>query len=66
MAEIVWTDPALNDLEEMAEYIALDKPEAAEKFDWSFNDADLPVDTWKVMMYSEILGKDAGLRRHFN
>jgi len=25
-----------------------DEPEAGEKFDWSFNDADLPVDTWKV------------------
>lgn len=34
-----------------------DEPAAAEVFDWSFNDADLPVDTWKVMMYSEILGK---------
>lgn len=33
-----------------------DEPEALDKFDWSFNDADLPVDTWKVMMYSEILG----------
>ena len=33
-----------------------DEPVAAEPFDWSFNDADLPVDTWKVMMYSEILG----------
>lgn len=33
-----------------------DEPDAREKFDWSFNDADLPVDTWKVMMYSEILG----------
>lgn len=33
-----------------------DEPVAQEKFDWSFNDADLPVDTWKVMMYSEILG----------
>ncbi|RUS13784.1 mitogen-activated protein kinase HOG1 [Endogone sp. FLAS-F59071] len=32
-----------------------DEPDAPEKFDWSFNDADLPVDTWKVMMYSEIL-----------
>jgi len=32
-----------------------DEPDAKEKFDWSFNDADLPVDTWKVMMYSEIL-----------
>ena len=43
------------------EYVApyhdpTDEPEAAEKFDWSFNDAELPVDTWKVMMYSEILG----------
>lgn len=27
-----------------------DEPEATEKFDWSFNDADLPVDTWKIMM----------------
>ena len=33
-----------------------DEPAAQEVFDWSFNDADLPVDTWKVMMYSEILG----------
>lgn len=33
-----------------------DEPEAEEPFDWSFNDADLPIDTWKVMMYSEILG----------
>lgn len=43
------------------EYVApyhdpTDEPVAKEKFDWSFNDADLPVDTWKVMMYSEILG----------
>ena len=27
---------------------------ADEKFDWSFNDADLPVDTWKIMMYEEL------------
>lgn len=27
-----------------------DEPVAQEKFDWSFNDADLPVDTWKIMM----------------
>ncbi|KZZ88433.1 mitogen-activated protein kinase HOG1 [Ascosphaera apis ARSEF 7405] len=32
-----------------------DEPEADMKFDWSFNDAELPVDTWKIMMYSEIL-----------
>jgi p38 MAP kinase len=32
-----------------------DEPAAEQGYDWSFNDADLPVDTWKVMMYSEIL-----------
>ena len=31
-----------------------DEPVADEKFDWSFNDADLPVDTWKIMMYDEL------------
>jgi plasmid stabilization system protein ParE len=29
MAEVIWTEPALQDLEALAEYIALDKPEAA-------------------------------------
>lgn len=29
MAEIIWTDSALDQLDEIAEYIALDKPEAA-------------------------------------
>ncbi len=29
MAEIVWTDPAIDQLEEIADYIALDKPGAA-------------------------------------
>ena len=41
-----------------------DEPEAEEAFDWSFNDADLPVDTWKVMMYSEILGACPALYRY--
>jgi len=31
MAQIKWTEPALNDLNEIAEYIALDKPSAAQK-----------------------------------
>jgi toxin ParE1/3/4 len=31
MAQIKWTEPALNDLNEIAEYIALDKPAAAKK-----------------------------------
>jgi toxin ParE1/3/4 len=29
VAEVIWTDPALDQLEEIAEYIALDKPGAA-------------------------------------
>lgn len=29
MAEIVWTEPALNDLDAIADYIALENPEAA-------------------------------------
>lgn len=37
-----------------------DEPVAEEKFDWSFNDADLPVDTWKIMMY-ELLRDFMGL-----
>ena len=31
MAQIIWTEPALNDLDHIAEYIALDKPNAAKK-----------------------------------
>lgn len=27
-----------------------DEPVAEKEFDWSFNDADLPKDTWKFMM----------------
>lgn len=29
MAQVIWTEPALFDLEKIAEYIALDKPNAA-------------------------------------
>lgn len=29
MAEIVWTEPALNDLDAIADYIALENPQAA-------------------------------------
>jgi len=29
MAEIIWTEPALNDLDALADFIALDKPDAA-------------------------------------
>lgn len=32
MVQIIWTEPALNDLDAIADYIALDKPEAARLF----------------------------------
>lgn len=32
MARLIWTEPALNDLEIIAEYIALDKPDAARRY----------------------------------
>jgi toxin ParE1/3/4 len=30
MAELIWTEPALQDLNELAEYIALENPQAAQ------------------------------------
>ena len=32
MARLIWTEPALNDLNSIAEYIALDKPDAARRY----------------------------------
>src|SRR6267142_1175240 len=32
MAEVIWTEPALNDLDAIADYIALDDPAAARDF----------------------------------
>jgi addiction module RelE/StbE family toxin len=32
MVEVIWTEPALNDLDAIADYIALDNPEAAKRF----------------------------------
>lgn len=32
MAELIWTEPALSDLDAIADYIALDKPTAAKAF----------------------------------
>ncbi|HLF95725.1 MAG TPA: type II toxin-antitoxin system RelE/ParE family toxin [Methylococcaceae bacterium] len=31
MAQVIWTEPALNDLDAIADYIALDNPEAARR-----------------------------------
>ena len=32
MAEVIWTDPALSDLDAIGDYIALDNPEGGESF----------------------------------
>lgn len=32
MARLIWTEPALADLESIADYIALDKPDAATRY----------------------------------
>lgn len=32
MARIIWTEPALHDLDEIADFISLDKPAAASRF----------------------------------
>lgn len=47
MAQVVWTEPALSDLEAIADYIALDKPAAARDlvakvFDHAAQLADFP------------------------
>lgn len=33
-----------------------DEPVAEQRVDWSFLDAELPVDLWKTVIYAEILG----------
>ena len=41
MAQVVWTEPALDDLDEIADYIALDKVDAAKRLVQSvFNAVD--------------------------
>ncbi|MEE4190909.1 MAG: type II toxin-antitoxin system RelE/ParE family toxin [Halieaceae bacterium] len=41
MAELIWTEPALSDLEEIAEYIALEDPAAARSLvQWVFSAAE--------------------------
>ena len=32
MAELIWTEPAIQDLDAVADYIALDQPETAREF----------------------------------
>src|SRR5262249_21204259 len=41
MAQIIWTEPALEDLNRIADYIALEEPEAAKKLvRWIFDHVD--------------------------
>jgi len=49
MAEVIWTEPALEDLDALAEYIALDKPEPA---------SDL---VRRVFAHVELFGAQPGL-----
>ncbi|RKO97689.1 hypothetical protein CXG81DRAFT_25546 [Caulochytrium protostelioides] len=37
-----------------------DEPEAAEPFDWSFTDRELTAETWKSMIYREVMGFHKG------
>lgn len=42
-----------------------DEPTAEQKIDWSFLEAELPVDLWKTVLYSEVLrylGESSGLK----
>jgi len=45
MAEVIWAEPALNDLDAIADYIALDNPEAARRLVQKiFEHVDLDLD----------------------
>ena len=45
MAEVIWAEPALNDLDAIADYIALDNPEAARRLvQMIFEHVDLDLD----------------------
>ena len=49
MAEVIWTEPALSDLDVIADYIALDNPEAARQLVQSvFQHVDLLADHPKL------------------
>lgn len=51
MVEIIWTDPGLEDLNALAEYVALDKPEAASNL------------VQRVFAHVEILGAHPNIGR---
>ena len=42
MAEVIWAEPALNDLDAIADYIALDNPEAARQLMQKISACEFP------------------------
>jgi len=49
MAQIIWTEPALSDLDEIAEYIALDKPNAANRLVEKFSLAQIVLSSFQSL-----------------
>ena len=49
MAKLIWTEPALRQLEEIVDYIALDKPSAAEKVARAIFGATDHVEKFKLL-----------------
>lgn len=48
MAQLIWSEPALRQLEEIVEYIALDKPEAAKRVARTIFDLTGNVEQFKL------------------
>lgn len=49
MAKLIWTEPALRQLEEIIECIALDKPDAASKVAATIFDAADNIETFRLL-----------------
>ena len=53
MAQIIWTEPAPNELNEIAEFIALDKFDAAQKLVKSVFDLEIAVGPCRIFCRTE-------------
>mgnify|MGYP002655374524 CR=1 FL=1 len=49
MAKLTWTEPALRQLEEIIEFIALDKPEAARRVALSIFDTTDNIESFRLL-----------------
>ena len=59
MVEIIWTEPALGDLDAIADYIALDKPDAAERLATRIVSV---VEALRIHPYLGRVGPEPGIR----